>query len=407
MPRHITAFAIATLLLSGTAAVAQTASTAAVCAVDAKGTPEARVAACTAIIEAKTKPNELAGAYRSRAEIRRRAGEFDQAILDANEAIRLDASNAPAFDTRGNAFLGNGRYDSAIEDYNEAVRLDPNFAQAFSDRGVAFYLKGQNERAIEDYDEAIRLDGEKAQFYANRGAALGKLGQNDKALADETKAIVLDPSVPEYFDNRGLGYARNGDYDRAISDYDEAIRIKPKAHFLTNRGDAFQHKGDYDHAIADYDAAIKLDASFPLTWHNRAAAWAAKGDIDRAIADYEQTVRINPRDTSAAEYLTQLRRRRDGLALVDTRLTPSFDCAAATLSVEKAICSDAVLARLDRDIDGAYQTALGRLPAKRAETLRREQRTFLASRNRLFGRPDYQFRKEMEHRLSELRAMQP
>jgi tetratricopeptide (TPR) repeat protein len=406
MPRQIAVFTAAALLFCSAAAFAQTPPDTA-CGPDAKGTPETRIAACTAIIEAKPEPKALAAAYRGRAEILRRAGQFDRAILDANEAVRLDPGNAQAFGTRGNAFLGKGSYDRALEDFNEAVRLDPNFAQAFSDRGVAFYLKGDHERAIYSYNEAIRLDGERSSFYANRGAAFAKLGQNDKAIADDSKAISLDPSVPEFYDNRGLGYARNGDYDRAITDYDEAIRIRPKANFLTNRGDSFQHKGDYEHAIADYDAALKLDPSFSLAWNNRGAAWASKGDIDRAIADYEQAVRINPRNSTAVENLTALRRKRDGLAMVDSGMNPSFDCASASLSVEKAICSDAELARLDRDVDSAYQAALGRLPAKRAEALRREQRSFIATRNRLFGRTDYQFRKEMERRLAQLRAMQP
>ena len=116
-------------------------------------------------------------------------------------------------------------------------------------------------------------------------------------------------------------------------------------------------------------------------------------------------MRINPRLDTAVENLEAVRRQRDRLAMVNPRTTPSFDCASAKLSAEKAICSDKDLAQLDQDIDAAYRAAVARLDRKAADALKRDQRAFIAGRNRLFGRPDYQLRKEMERRLGELRTM--
>ena len=45
------------------------------------------------------------------------------------------------------------------------------------------------------------------------------------------------------------------------------------------------------------------------------------------------------------------------LVQAQTRLRPSFDCAAARASDERAICSDARLAELDRDVASAYGQA--------------------------------------------------
>ena len=50
--------------------------------------------------------------------------EYDKAIADYTEAIRLDPKNARAYTNRG----GLGRqeeYDKAIADFTEAIRLDP------------------------------------------------------------------------------------------------------------------------------------------------------------------------------------------------------------------------------------------------------------------------------------------
>ena len=57
-------------------------------------------------------------------------------------------------------------------------------------------------------------------------------------------------------------------------------------------------------------------------------------------------------------------------------MLPTFDCDTAKRAVEKAICSDPDLIRLDRQIDDAYKAALAKLDRAGVARLRREQRAF-------------------------------
>src|SRR5271157_5169359 len=54
--------------------------------------------------------------------------EYDKAINDFSEAIRLDPNYVPAYVSRGNAYGTHGAVDKAINDFTEAIRLDPNVA---------------------------------------------------------------------------------------------------------------------------------------------------------------------------------------------------------------------------------------------------------------------------------------
>ena len=56
-------------------------------------------------------------------------------------------------------------YDKAIADYSEAVRIDPNNAKAYYDRGLAYRSNGKRDKAIADFSEAIRLDPNNAAAY--------------------------------------------------------------------------------------------------------------------------------------------------------------------------------------------------------------------------------------------------
>lgn len=353
-------------------------------------------------------------AFRLRGDLLRRSGgDLDRAAADFNEAIRLDPNDAASFGQRGIVFNNQRQYDRAIEDYNEAIRLDPNFAQAFSDRGAAYYFKGDYQAAIRDYGQAILLDPNRPRTFTNRGAAYRKIGRNDLALQDNSEAIRLDPTVPEYFDNRGLAYAGAGDYDKAIPDYSEAIRLRPAANFLTNRGDSYQFKGDLDRALADYDAALQLNPKFLLAYNNRAVVWRKKGDRVKALADYEAALRIDPRfeNALAGRKSLALEIERAGAQMplqpAAAKAGPSFDCATAKRAVEKVICADARLSRLDREIDETYTGMIKSVASgnrRAAEALRDQQREFIATRNASFGKPDYDVRDVMEKQLARLRA---
>lgn len=51
-----------------------------------------------------------------------------------------------------------GDYDRAIADFDEAIRLDPKYAHAYENRAKAYASKGDYDRANTDRNEAIRLD---------------------------------------------------------------------------------------------------------------------------------------------------------------------------------------------------------------------------------------------------------
>lgn len=82
---------------------------------------------------------------------------------------------------------------------------------------------------------------------------------------------------------------------------------------------------------------------------------------------------------------------------------PSFDCAAASTSVERAICDSAALSALDQDMNAAY-LRVGGLPG-----VSQAQRSWLARRNRSCGpagpKQEACLASLYAERLAELRGM--
>src|SRR5262249_29907329 len=98
-------------------------------------------------------------------------------LIQSGELTGVDA--APAFYNRGVGYGRKGEYDRAIQDYDQAIRLKPDLAEAFNNRGSAYGNKGQYARAIQDFDEAIRLKPDYAGAFSNRGSSYLNKGQYD------------------------------------------------------------------------------------------------------------------------------------------------------------------------------------------------------------------------------------
>jgi Tfp pilus assembly protein PilF len=148
--------------------------------------------------------------------------DFDKAISDLTEAIRLDPNSFVAYAERGWAYFVHSDYDKAISDYNDVIRLDPNNTSAYDTRGTAYEIRGNLDKAISDFTEEIRINqtvSGRAHAYHKRGFAYGKRGDLDKAISDYNEAIRLDPNHDYYYYNRGNAYADQGKLDAAISNY--------------------------------------------------------------------------------------------------------------------------------------------------------------------------------------------
>lgn len=225
--------------------------------------------------------------------------DYDNAIADCNQAIAIDPKYYLAYNSRGIAYAAKKDYDKAIADYTEAIKLNPHFALAYRNRGVAYAAKKDFDQAIADYTQAIKTDPKYPPVYDNRGQAYSRKGDFDKAIADFTTAITLDSKNASYYIDRGNAYYAEKDFDAAIADYTSAARIDPKdtiAYF--NRGLAKYHKKDYTGAVADYTEAIKLDPKDAGYYDDRGDAYYAKSDYDHAIADYTSAISLNSKNTS-------------------------------------------------------------------------------------------------------------
>jgi Flp pilus assembly protein TadD len=190
----------------------------------------------------------------------------DDAIAACSRAIasgsHKDHDLGKLYRTRGLLYWDRSDYDRAIADHGEAIRLDPKDAAAYNDRGVAYRSKGDNDRAMTDFSEAIRLDPKEPVAYNNRCWTRAIIGRElQEALADCNEALRLDPNLSHPLATRGLVYLRLERFDNAIVDYDAALKINSRmANALYGRGFVKLKTGDTPGGNDDIGAAKAIQA---------------------------------------------------------------------------------------------------------------------------------------------------
>ena len=135
------------------------------------------------------------------------------ALLRRPQKIKPLSSQTPSvsaetYRARAYASIQLGNYEKAIRELDQALRMNPNYANAYYNRGSAKRNLGQHSAAIADYDEAIRLDPNDANAYFNRGHAKGELGRHPAAITDYDEAIRLNPNYAHAYFGRGLARSK-------------------------------------------------------------------------------------------------------------------------------------------------------------------------------------------------------
>jgi tetratricopeptide (TPR) repeat protein len=85
--------------------------------------------------------------------------EYKKAYDDITLAIQSDPKNPTPYINRCTIYLyGWKQYDEAIRDCSEAIRLGTKSSMAYNHRGYAYELKNNLTDAAADYQTAIKLD---------------------------------------------------------------------------------------------------------------------------------------------------------------------------------------------------------------------------------------------------------
>ncbi|MGA8203789.1 MAG: M48 family metalloprotease [Woeseiaceae bacterium] len=135
-------------------------------------------------------------------------------------SMKTTMAARPAYDAydAGRKALAEKHTDEALADADKAIRLFPREANFYALRGDARFVDKHYDTAVKDYNDAISHRPDFFYYYQQRGLAKYKLGQTDAAASDLKHGIDLLPTAPAYF-TLGQIEEQRGNRPEAIANY--------------------------------------------------------------------------------------------------------------------------------------------------------------------------------------------
>lgn len=201
------------------------------------------------------------GAYMGRARLNMITGDTVAAKADLDKALELNRNAVNAYVMRADiAINSNEDFESALADMNEAIKLQPRYAGYFINRAFLRYRLDDYFGAMADYDYAVNLDPLNPVGWFNRGLLRAEVSDNDRAIQDFSEVLKLERDDARALYNRAMLYRETHQWDKAIADIDRVIEQYPDfagayfARFQVNS----ERGGHLREAEKDYNKATEL-----------------------------------------------------------------------------------------------------------------------------------------------------
>jgi tetratricopeptide (TPR) repeat protein len=223
------------------------------------------------------------------------AKQPDAAILQFDDALRLQPNSAEAHNNLGEAWSRKGQYAAAVREYRESMRIEPDLPDAYNDLGTVLVRQGQTNEAIHEFQAAIQVNPNYVEPYENLGSLMAMLNQTNEAIRLFQAVLKLKPDYADVLYNYAHLLARIGQSAEAGAEFAAALRAAPQdAQIHYEYANLLAANHHLDEAIDEQQAALELKPDFSEAHNNLGNLLAQQGHADEAIRQFQAALRGRP-----------------------------------------------------------------------------------------------------------------
>ena len=306
--------------------------------------------------------------------------KFEGAAMCYERALDLQPDQSAWLYYLGSVRAELGRKDEALEALGQAVRIDATYAPARLRLADELLATGEVEQSRAVYAALTREDPDLVHAVYGLGRSLSELRQHAAAVEQLARAIELAPDFGSAHYALGLAYRDLGDEAAALGHVAEsertagrqppvddplmrdvhALRSDPRSRAL--RGSRLQIEGRLLEAIEQYEQALASDHDLVQAHVNLISLFTRTGRPEQAEQHYQEVLRLNPNIADAHYSFAVLKFQQGQHAQSEAALSRALDINPAHYPARVSLGTLFETQGRSRDAIRQYELALSHHP---------------------------------------------
>ena len=284
----------------------------------------------------------LAHMYEEQVSTYGRSDLANKAIEEYRAAIDADPTSAYLTSGLAELYAKTGRIRDAVIEAQDIIKLDPNNLEARRLLG-RIYLRSLGDMeagngsesvlklAIEQYEQIVRLQPDSTDDHLLLGRLYRLHNDLQKAETEFKTAVKLQPDSEEAVTTLAYLYNELGDTSRATDVLSSVPKNERSAKLYSALGYTYEQQKQYKNAVEAYRHAIELDRDNLDAIRGLAENLLNDGQSDAALEQYKVIADANPEDAQTYIRIAEIYRKQG-----------KFDLALENLKKASSMVQDSI-----------------------------------------------------------------
>ncbi len=234
-------------------------------------------------------------------------GDMVEALVEIDQAIKINPANANWHFNRGLILDSLGRFDEAAAAYEHAMELNPDDLEILNSLAVDYTRGGFYDRALGLFEHIQRLDPDYEPSYCNRIITYTEMERHDKAEEMFYLAQQIKPDCALCFYNIGNNLFVRGEYEKTLCCWKKTLRYDPDHPQINYRiAQAYWASDHLDESVEYFLKELRIDPGKIDVLIDFGVLLLQMGQIDSAREKFHRVCELVPHHAQAVFYLGEI-----------------------------------------------------------------------------------------------------
>jgi len=243
------------------------------------------------------------------------SGDYEQALLKAEEGNKKYPENVGFVQLKGDAFLKLGNEESAKQEFQRAIKLNPKELQPHISLADLYFEQGKYVYSALSFSNAIYLKPDNADYRYMQGLSYFNANEWGRAAASWEDLLHYRPNdaivrtlLPQTYYVMAVEFNRIGNPTMGRQSFKNALSVNSNSASwlpgaMATLGKFYREKGMYKESLVAFQEVLELSPNDATAYTGIGITYWEMEEKQLARASWERSLQIKPDNNDAKGWL--------------------------------------------------------------------------------------------------------